>query len=976
MAKNQQRLPEHDAQLLDRSKRVTFTFDGKPVEAFEGEVVASALHAAGQRIFSRSFKYHRPRGLLCVSGRCPSCLMNVDGAPSIRSCTATVRQGMEVKHQNAWPSLGRDVFSVLDKLDKLLPVGFYYKSLIRPRILWKLASPIIRRIAGLGRISISTGHDEHSEHLHRHTDVAVIGGGPAGMAAALEAAGLGVRVTLIDDQTSLGGHLRSQTRASNAIPEYAGRPGYQVAAQLAKAVEDEPNIEVLFDATAFGLFEGGLVGVHQGKRLVKLRTRETVVATGANEVPLVFRNNDLPGIMLGTGAQRLAILYGVKPGERAVVVTSNDTGYSVAAELMAAGVKIVAVADSRPALPEGLAELQALRDAHVPLLAAHTVKEAHGTKHVTGITLAGTEEGIFAKQERFSCGLVCLSVGFQPATSLLSQAGSRLHFDAELGESVPAELAPSVYTAGEVTGIHHAHAAMLQGRIAGIEAASAVASPSINGAASALDGYRSQLQEVEQSYRQRLQAPSGLVSHYAGKKKVVCYCEDVTEKDLKDAVSEGYDDIELLKRYSTFSMGPCQGKMCSAASVSVCARLTGRSIEDTHTTTSRPPVQPVPLGVLAGPGHMPMRLTSMYHSHLKWGGKMTDLGQWRRPLTYGSAQDEYKAVRERVGVIDVSTLGKLDVRGKDAAQLLDRVYANTHSNLRVGRTRYGVVCSDAGIIMDDGTVSRLADDYFFITTTSGNVEGMEEWYKWWAAGTGMCVHVTNITPAYGAINLAGPKAREVLSKLTDIDLSTEAFGYMRNAKALVGGVPVVMMRIGFVGEMGWEMHFPVEYGEYLWELLLEAGKEYGISPFGLEAQRILRLEKKHIIVTQDTDVISNPLEADMEWIVKFDKEDFIGKPGLLAVQERGYRDRLVGFVMANGDVADDGAAIVAHGKPVGRVTSCRYSGVLGKGFGLAWVPVEMAEPGMQIGVRVKGKVATADIVADPFYDPEGKRLRM
>ena len=972
----QERLPAHAAHLTDRSKKVTFTFEGKSVEAYEGETVASALYAAGERIFSRSFKYHRPRGLLCVSGRCPCCLMNVDGAPSVRTCTEPVRTGMEVRHQNAWPSLRHDLFSMLDRLDRLLPVGFYYKSLIRPRWLWKLASPIIRRIAGLGKISIETGHAEHYEHLHRHTDVTVVGGGPAGMAAALEAARLGVRVTLVDDETSLGGHLRAQMRSYDGMPEHAGRPGHEVAGELAVEVEASPGIEVFSGATVFGFYEAGLLGVWQGKRVVELRSKRTVVATGCHEVPLVFRNNDLPGVLLGTGAQRLANLYGVVPGERAVVVTSNDLGYAVASDLAGAGVNVVAVADSRPSIPDGLASARELRDARVPLLASHSVKEAHGAKRVKGVTLVGLEgNGAPGRERRFSCDLVCLSVGFQSATALLSQAGCRLAFDEALGESVPEELAPGVYVAGEVTGIHDLQAALLQGRIAGIEAASSLTPPVANGSSKALTAYRRELEEVERRYRERLQAPPGLVSPHPGKKKIVCFCEDVTEKDLKDAVGEGYDDIELLKRYSTFSMGPCQGKMCSAASVSVCARLTGWSVQETGITTSRPPVQPVPLAALAGPSHMPVRLTAMDRNHIQLGAKMMDLGPWRRPHSYGPVEEEYRAVRERVGIIDVSTLGKLDVRGRDAAQLMDRVYANTHSNLRVGRTRYGIVCADTGVIMDDGTVSRLAEDHFFVTTTSGNVEGMEEWYKWWAAGTEMCVHVTNITSAYGAINLAGPKARQVLSKLTDIELSTESFGYMRNAQGLVAGVPVVVMRIGFVGEMGWEMHFPVEYGEYFWNVLLEAGKEFDIAPFGLEAQRVLRLEKKHIIVGQDTDVVSNPLEGDMEWIVKFDKEDFIGKAGLLAVQERGYRDRLVGFVMRDGEVAEDGTAVVVEGRPVGRVTSSRYSGVLGRGFGLAWVPVAQAEPGTEIGVQVDGKVVKADIVADPFYDPEGKRLR-
>ena len=970
------RLQEHDSHLVDRSKKVTITFDGKPIQAYQGETVASALYAAGVRIFSRSFKYHRPRGLLCVSGKCPNCLMNVDGRPNVRTCTEPVHDGKVVRHQNAWPSLNRDLFSLLDRLDRFLPVGFYYKTLIRPRWLWRLAEPIIRRLAGLGRIDIHAIPEERYEHLYRHADVTVVGGGPAGMTAAIEAARLGVRVTLIDDQPSLGGHLRTQARSYDGIPEYAGLSGFQIAEKLAQAVQASPNIEVLSNATAFGFYEGNLLGVLQGRRLVKVRSQRTVMATGCHEVPLVFLNNDLPGVFLGVGVQRLMHLYGVRPGERALVVTTNDSGYTVAADLLKAGASVAAVADSRPSTPEHLEEAQELRAAGVPLLAPYTVKEAHGSKHVTGATVARLDEGgVLGEERRLSCNMICVSAGFQPAASLLYQAGCQLGYDTDLGEPVPQELAPAVYAAGDITGIHDLHATLLQGRIAGIEAVSSLPGKEEHDVSQALEPYRRKLEEVEGRYREGLQAIPPLTVPHPGKKKFVCFCEDVTEKDLGDAVAEGFGDMELLKRYSTVSMGPCQGKMCLAAAIGICARETGRSIQETGTTTSRPPIQPVPLGALAGPSHMPVRLTPMDRKHIQLGARMMDLGQWRRPHSYGLVEEEYLAVRQRVGLIDVSTLGKLDVRGKDAARFLDKVYVNTHSNLRIGRTRYGVICSDSGVILDDGTVSRLSEDHFFITTTSGNVELVEEWFKWWVAGTEMCVHITNVTSGFAAMNVAGPKARDVLSKLTDIDLTSSAFRYMRNAQGMVAGVLTIMMRIGFVGETGWEMHFPAEYGEYMWDVLVDAGREYGIAPFGLEAQRVLRLEKKHIIVGQDTDAVSNPLEGDMAWVVKFDKEDFIGKAGLLEVQQRGHRDRLVGFVMRDAAVPEDGDPVVADGRPVGRVTSSRFSPTLGRGFGMAWVPAQMAEDDSEIRIMVDGRAVAADVVAQPFYDPEGKRLR-
>ncbi|MAG36839.1 MAG: aminomethyltransferase, partial [Dehalococcoidia bacterium] len=440
--------------------------------------------------------------------------------------------------------------------------------------------------------------------------------------------------------------------------------------------------------------------------------------------------------------------------------------------------------------------------------------------------------------------------------------------------------------------------------------------------------------------------------------------------------------IETLKRYTTVGMGPCQGKMCQLGSIGVCAQQTGRTIGETGRTTSRPPTKPVSLGALAGARHHPVRRTPMHDKHEELGCVWMDLGEWKRPLYYGDAhskqqavEEEYWAVRKRVGVIDLSTLGKLEVRGKDAPKLLDKVYTSRLSDLRVGRSRYSVICDDAGIILDDGTISRLADDRFFITTTTGNIEFVQQWFEWWLAETDWCVHITNVTGGLAAVNVAGPKARDTLAKLTERNLGSRAFRYMRCRRAEVAGVPSIMLRIGFVGETGWEIHFPAEYGEYLWDAILDAGEEFDIRPFGVETQRVLRLEKKHLIVGVDTDATSNVLEADMAWVAKLDKEDFIGKAATLQAQNRDMRERLVGFEMRDEAVPEDGTAIVRNGRPVGRVTSSRYSPVNGRAVGLAWVSQDMAADGQALAMPVNGRLARAQIVANPFYDPAGKKLR-
>ncbi|MBI4552272.1 MAG: (2Fe-2S)-binding protein, partial [Candidatus Latescibacteria bacterium] len=602
------------------------------------------------------------------------------------------------------------------------------------------------------------------------------------------------------------------------------------------------------------------------------------------------------------------------------------------------------------------------------------ILEASGHHHVSGATVVQLDEHghpVHGSERYVGCDLIALSTGFEPAAALIYQSGGKMRYDEAEGTFVPDSLPPSVAAAGSVAGTHDLEAQLLDGQVAGLRA---VLDLGLSGDTSRYAHLQAELSRLRQSTPPESSRTLVSVPHHAHK-KFVCLCEDLTEKDICDAIHEGFDHIETLKRYSTLSMGPCQGKMCSMASVVLCARQTGRTIAETGTTTSRPPYQPVALGALAGSVHEPVKRTPMHHRHVALGAQMMDMGLWKRPKLYTSAFEEYKAVRERVGLIDVGTLGKLDVKGTDAVFLLDKVYTNGYRTLKPGRVRYGVMCDDAGIILDDGTVTRLSDDHFFITTTTGNIEFVHEWLEWWAAGTDLCVHVTNVTAGYAAVNLAGPRARDLLSTLTDVDLSTSAFPYMAAAQGKVAGIPALMLRIGFVGELGYEMHVPAEYGEALWDALMDAGQPFGIAPFGVETQRILRLEKKHIIVGQDTDALSNPLEADMAWIVKFDKPDFIGKASLLRVQERGLQQKLVGFVIEDGVGVDEGNAVVANDASVGRVTSFRPSPAMGKGVGMAWVPAGMAGEGAPLSIHVPHGVAVAQVYTRPFYDPEGTRLK-
>jgi sarcosine oxidase subunit alpha len=458
-------------------------------------------------------------------------------------------------------------------------------------------------------------------------------------------------------------------------------------------------------------------------------------------------------------------------------------------------------------------------------------------------------------------------------------------------------------------------------------------------------------------------------------KQFVCLCEDVSVKDLRDALTEGFEDIQTLKRYTTVTMGPCQGKMCHQASVSLCAAMTEHSPSATGTTTARPPAAPVSLGLLAGAPHDVVRRSPMHHQHTAANAKWTDMGAWKRPLVYSSAESECRTVRQDVGIIDVSTLGKLDVKGKDAASFLEWIHPNRVANLKPGRIRYRLMLDEAGIIVDDGTIARLTNEHFFVTTGTGALEGVEQRLDWSLANGSRCVHVTNVTGSLGTINVAGPQSRTLLMRLTDVDLSSEAVPYMAATHGLVAGVPSLLMRIGFVGELGYELHFPAEYGEHLWQALLHAGKDLGVAPFGVEAQRILRLEKLHIIPGHDTDALTNPFEANMGWTVKLDKPDFLGRAALKRVENQPLRQRLVGFEMRDGMDPGEGDAVVERGFPIGRVTSAKRSPTLERTIGMAWVPPAMAVAGAEIRILCNGHLATGQVVLRPFYDPDGERLK-
>ena len=783
-----------------------------------------------------------------------------------------------------------------------------------------------------------------------------MGGGAAGLSAAIAAAKRGADVVLADEGAEPGGRLLAE--------------GGETYARELAARARELGVEVLVNAPALGAFDG-LVPVWQGDTLHQIRTRCQVFATGAIEQPLVFPGNDLPGVMLSGGALRLMNLYGVQPGTRAVVATVDDRGLYAALALLDAGVEVACVADLRPKWP--FEPTRRLEAAGVELVNDATVLEARGRSQLQGVVVGapGADEG---DGRTIGCDLLVVSGGSSPATSLITQAGGRTSYDGEHGHFALTELPPAAYAAGEVAGRGLTDAAVLSGALAGADAAHSL-------------GFGDpESRERAERDRESLEArpaspmptavPPAVTSERKGK-CFACLCEDVTAKDIRLSVEEGYDSIELSKRYTTTTMGPCQGRMCQLPAVRLMAKETGQSLEEVGTTTARPPWVAVPMGALAGRPFEPAKRSAIHARHRELGGNIMWAGDWRRAYDYGNPRAEALAVHEAAGLIDVSTLGKLIVSGPDAGEFLDRLYPNRFSNLKPGRIRYGVMASDAGRIMDDGTVCRLDDDSFYVTTTSSGAGAVYDWFSWWLADWGLRVHLTDVTQGLGAVNLAGPRSREIMAKVTELDCSAEAFTYLDGKRAEVAGVPCLILRIGFVGEVGYEIHFPAAQGEHLWDALAAAGREHGLKPFGLEPQRLLRLQKMHILVGQDTDSESNPFGAAMPWIVKLDKEqDFIGRWALERYAEQPLETALVGFTLANGQVPTEGAAVLHDGEgPMGQVTSARYSPQLGKVIGMAWVPAALAKDGAGVTIADNGRRLAAEVVTRPFYDPDGEVLR-
>jgi len=986
---------------VNYDRPVRFTFNDETYSGFEGDTLASALLANGVHLVGRSFKYHRPRGILSAGSEEPNALVGTDRGggrfePNTRATVLEIFEGLKASSQNHWPSLKFDIGAVNDALYMLFSAGFYYKTFMWPKSFWnKVYEPFIRGAAGLGQAPSAPDPDSYASRF-AHCDVLVVGSGPAGLAAALAAGRSGGRVILVDEQPELGGSLLSEPDA-----RINDLPAWDWLAATTAELSAMPNVTLLPRTTAIGYYHQNLVALCQRltdqladvpagaprERMWKVRARQVVLAQGAIEKPLVFHGNDRPGVMLAGAARTYLNRYGVRTGSRAVVVTAHDSAWLAAFDLAQAGVEVAAIVDIRREVSDELKGRA--KAAGIETLIGWTLTGTSGRLRVASVRVNPVSASEQVGPARtIDCDTVLMSGGWTPSVHLFSHTKGKLEWN-EAGQMfLPGEPTENCLSAGAANGKFELAAALEDGAAAGAAAATDA------GFKTATHNYAVE-GEVPLSGVSSRELPTDRNASRA--KAFVDFQNDVTAKDIRLAVREGFVSIEHIKRYTTTGMATDQGKTSNINGLAIASDAVKRPAPAVGLTTFRPPYTPTTFGAFAGYARGPLfdvtRKTPIDAWAEENGAVFEPVSLWRRAWYFPKPGEdmhqavarECRATRESLSMFDGSTLGKIEVVGPDAAEFMNRMYTNAWTKLAPGRCRYGLMLGEDGFIRDDGVIGRLSSDRFHVTTTTGGaarVLAMMEDYlqtEW----PELKVWLTSTTEQWAVIALNGPNARKLIEPLVDgVDLSDAAFPHMSVTRARICGVPARLFRVSFTGELGYEVNVPARHGRAVWEQLYEAGQKFGVTPYGTETMHVLRAEKGYIVVGQDTDGTQTPDDAGLGWAIGKAKSDFVGKRSLTRPDMlKPDRKQLVGLLTADPDtVLEEGAQIVLDPKQplpmrmVGHVTSSYWSTTLGRSIAMAVIEGGRARQGETIYVPMPGRTHEAKIVGTVFFDPENKRL--
>ncbi|WP_286237886.1 sarcosine oxidase subunit alpha [Neptuniibacter halophilus] len=990
---------------IDRSKPLKFSYNGKNYSGFQGDTLASAMLANGIDIVGRSFKYSRPRGIVAAGAEEPNAVLQLGATeatqvPNVRATQQELFDGLVSQSTNGWPSVETDVMSMVGKVGgSMMPPGFYYKTFMFPQSLWDTYESMIRKAAGLGRSPLENDPDTYDK-VNQHCDVLVVGAGPAGLAAALTVARSGARVIIADEQSEFGGSLLSSKETLD------GKPASDWVNSVVEELSSYNDVQMLPRSTVNGYHDHNFVTIHQRctdhfadrapdgqvrQRLHRVRAKWVVLATGAHERPLVYANNDVPGCMVSNAVSTYINRYGVVPGNELVVMTTNDYGYQAALDWHDAGRKVVAVVDTRTN-PTG-DRVAAARQRGLNLVTGAAVIEVKGSKRVNSVMIAPiSPEGdrVTGSVVKLNADTVASSGGWSPVIHLSCHTGSRPVWNEDVVGFLPGPTVQKQLTAGGINGSYTTSKALFEGMNAGLQAINelglSASEVSLPAAEAVKEGAPMTLFHIPH-LKPTSQAP----------KQFVDYQTDVTAAGIEVACREGYESIEHVKRYTAMGFGTDQGKLGNINGMAIAAAALNKSIPETGTTIFRPNYTPITFGAIAGRdcGELfdPKRYTAMHKWHVEQGAKFEDVGQWKRPWYYPKAgesmQDalnrECLATRESVGILDASTLGKIDIQGRDAREFLGRVYTNAWAKLAVGKCRYGLMCGEDGMVFDDGVTSCLGENHFLMTTTSGGAARVLEWLELYhqTEWPEMEVYFNTVTDHWSTLTISGPNSRKLLSELTDCDLANENFAFMDWKQTRVAGVPARVFRISFTGELSYEINVQANYGLHVWEKLFEHGEKYNLTPYGTETMHILRAEKGFIIAGQDTDGSVHPYDLGMGWCVSNQKPfSFIGKRGMSREDcVREDRKQLVGLKTTDPKVViPEGAQGVFDPKApipmpmVGHVTSSYWSANLGHSVAMGFVKGGLNRMGEKVYYPLaNGTVIEAEICSPIFLDPKGER---